>query len=150
MINLRVTNHSPARLIVPGPALLVCFAIASCATGGNAGTGSARPRLTLVAPDSVRLITGNVTEVDLRGSGFDTNATNPQNVVRIGSLELRAVPSRLNGTVIRVAIPDAVPSGGEAPPAPWSGGRFRVTVTTRFGTSDTLTLAIATSGGLRP
>ncbi len=110
-------------------------------------TGATRPRLTAVVPDSVRLVRGNVTEVELRGFGFDTSRVAPSNTIRIGALVLRAVPSRAQGTVIRVAIPSAVPGAGEAPPAPWMGGRYPVTVTTRAGTSDTLHLAIATAGG---
>jgi hypothetical protein len=99
-------------------------------------------------PDSVRVVRGNVTEIELRGTGFDTNSTAPDNTIRIGSLVLRAVPSSANGTLIRVAIPSAVPGAGEAPPMPWMAGRYIVTVTTKTGTSDTLTLVIAQSGGL--
>jgi hypothetical protein len=124
---------------------LLGVAVASCAPAFRA----ARPRLTSLAPDSVQLLSGNVTEVDLRGSGFDTSRTAPLNIVRIGSLVLRAVPSSPRGTLIRVAIPASAPSGGEAPGAPWMGGRYPVTVTTPRGTSDTLTLAI-TSLGSRP
>jgi hypothetical protein len=121
------------------------IAVASCAPAIRA----ARPRLTSLAPDSVQLLPGNVTEVDLRGSGFDTSRTAPLNIVRIGSLVLRAVRSSARGTLISVAVPALVPSGGEAPSAPWMGGRYPVTVTTPRGTSDTLTLAI-TSLGSRP
>jgi hypothetical protein len=105
------------------------------------------PRLAALTPDSVQLIRGNVTEVELTGSGFDTSRTAPANIVRIGPLVLNAVPSSAGGTAIRVALPDAVSGGGEAPPAPWMAGRYPVTVTTKAGTSNALTLAIATPGG---
>lgn len=124
---------------------LVCLGFV--ATGCAPVLGAARPRLASIVPDSVRLLPGNVTEVDLRGSGFDTSLVAPGNTVRIGLLVLRVVPSSARGTVIRVAIPSAIPSDGEAPPAPWMRGRYPVTVSTKAGTSDTLTLAIAPSGG---
>ena len=138
----------PARRVIPLLAL-ASAALAACASGAPASR-AARPRLTAIAPDSVDLLAGNVTEVDLRGSAFDTSRTDPQNIVRIGALVLRAVPSSANGSVIRVAIPEAVPGGGEAPPARWMGGRYPVTVSTTKGTSDTLMLAITTSGGRLP
>lgn len=128
---------------------LVSAGLISCASGAPA-TRPARVRLIAISPDSVQLIAGNVTEVELRGTGFDTSRTAPQNVVRVGLLELRQVPSRANGTVIRVAIPEAVPSSGEAPPARWIGGRYPVTVSTPAGTSDTLSLTIIMSGGRFP
>ena len=117
--------------------------LSACASGG-------RPRLTAISPDDVRLVPGNVVEVDLRGSSFDATPNSPQNIVRIGPVVLTAVPSRMGGTRIRIAIPDAVPSGGEAPPAPWLSGRYPVTVTTPKGTSDTLMLGIGSLPGGRP
>lgn len=110
------------------------------------GNGDTRPRLIAIAPDSVRIIPGNVTEVDLRGSGFDTSRIAPGNTVRIGLMLLREVRSSAGGTLIRVAIPPAIPGAGESPPAPWMSGRYAVTVSTNAGTSDTLQLVIAMSG----
>jgi hypothetical protein len=40
-----------------------------------------------------------------------------------------------------------VPGAGEAPPMPWSGGGYPVTVRTKAGTSDTLIVTIASMGG---
>ena len=124
---------------------VVCVGLvtAACATIA----GASRPRLTGLEPSSVQLVRGNVTTIDLHGSAFDTNRFTPENTVRIGSLVLRAVPSIAGGTLIRVTIPSAVPSDGEAPPVPWIGGRYLVTVTTKIGTSDTLALTIAPPGG---
>jgi hypothetical protein len=123
--------------------------IAACAPARRAGSAAqeTRPRIKQLEPDSVRLIRGNVTEFDIRGSGFDTSRTSPGNTVRIGEVVLTSVPSSANGTLIRVAVPDAVPSRGEAPPSPWMGGRYPVSVQTRAGTSDTLFLVIASAGG---
>lgn len=114
---------------------------AACASAGHA-TG-ARPRLTSVEPASVQLIAGNVTTIELRGSNYATGERT--NTVRIGSLTLTNVPSP-DGKVIRVAIPDAIPSGGEAPPARWMGGSYPVWVTTAAGSSDTVSVVISAGG----
>lgn len=123
--------------------------VVGCASARRTTTTAqaARPRISRLEPGSVRIIRGNVTEFDIRGSGFDTSRVSPGNTVRIGDVVLTSVPSSANGTLIRVAIPDAVPSGGEAPPSPWMGGRYPVSVRTKVGTSDTLFLAIASVGG---
>jgi hypothetical protein len=117
--------------------------LAACAS-------SERPRLRSISPQAVQLFPGNVTEVDLRGAAFDQTAGDPQNIVRVGPVLLRAVPSRSNGTLMRIAIPDFMPSSGEAPPAPWLSGQYPVTVTTPKGTSDTLMLTISAGPGARP
>lgn len=111
---------------------------------GKAAVASARPRLSRIVPDSVRLVSGNVTEIELQGTNLDTVA----NTVMIGVLELTQVRSMVNGTRITVAIPDEVPSTGEAPPARWMGGRYPVWIRTAAGTSDTLMLVIATAGSM--
>lgn len=126
--------------------------MAACASARRAGAPAeaaqdARPRINRLEPAAVRLIRGNVTEFEIRGSGFDTSRVSPGNTVRIGPVVLTDVPSSANGTLIRVAVPDAVPSGGEAPPSPWIGGRYPVSVRTNAGTSDTLFLVIAGAGG---
>ena len=110
------------------------------------GSPESRPRLRAVTPDSVELLAGNVTTIDLHGSGFDTSRATPDNTVRIGSVILRAVPSGENGTVIHVTIPTEVSSNGEAPPSRLMPGRYGVSVTTRLGTSDTVMLTIASRG----
>ncbi len=126
---------------------VVAGAITACAPALQSASGM-RPRLTSLSPDSVRLIPGNVTEIELRGAGFDTSRTHAGNTVRIGPLVLRSVPSTAGGTRIQIAIADAVPGSGEAPPAPWMSGRHPVSVTTRTGTSKTLQLIIAAQGSL--
>lgn len=119
---------------------------AGCASSGRATSQDARPRLHSVTPDSIEVLAGNVTAIDLHGSGFDTSRAAPENVVRIGSLVLRAVPSDANGTVIHVAIPATIAGRTEAPPTAWLAGRYPVSVTTRVGTSDTVMLTIASRG----
>jgi len=126
------------------------FACAFACAAASKNSAPSRPRLRSVSPDSVQLFPGNVTEIDLRGSGFDTSRAAPRNTVQIGSLVLRAVPSTASGTVIRVAVPAEVSSGGGAPPARWMGGRYPVVITTPTGTSDTLMLAIAAPGARLP
>ena len=132
-------------------AVLLCLAggstvFASCASSVRTASRNARPRLHAVTPDSIELLAGNVTAIDLHGAGFDTSRAAPDNTVRIGALLLRAVPSDVHGTVIHVAIPATVAGTTEAPPARWLAGRYPVSVTTRLGTSDTLMLTIASRG----
>jgi hypothetical protein len=119
---------------------------ASCASSLRTTSENRRPRLHSVTPDSVEVIAGNVTAIDLHGSGFDTSRTAPENTVRIGSLLLRAVPSDVHGTVIHVAVPTTTAGTTEAPPVPWLSGRYPVSITTRAGTSDTVMLTIASRG----
>lgn len=138
-------------MTAPRRILLATFAatFVVAGTGACAPPAAVRPRLTAVSPESVQLIRGNVIEIALTGTGFDTTHAAPQNTVRVGALVLTGVPSSAGGTSIRIVLPDAIPSGGEAPPAPWMPGSYAVTVSTKAGTSDTLSLAIAASG-MRP
>jgi hypothetical protein len=130
--------------------LLLALGGAACAPAARPGdaakvpVANARPRLSRIVPDSVRLVPGNVTEIELQGMHLDAVA----NTVMIGALELRQVRSAMKGTRIIVAIPDAVPSGGEAPPTEWMGGRYPVSIRTAAGTSDTLMLVISTAGSM--
>lgn len=119
---------------------------ASCASSLRTPSENPRPRLHSVTPDSVELLAGNVTAIDLHGSGFDTSRAAPENTVRIGSLLLRAVPSDVHGTVIHVAVPTTIAGATEASPVPWLPGRYPVSITTRAGTSDTVMLTIASRG----
>ena len=125
---------------------LVPLYLAGCASSVRATSHEARPRLHSVTPDSIELLAGNVTTIDLRGSGFDTSRAAPDNTVRVGALLLRAVPSDAHGTLIHVTVPSAVAGATEAPPVPWLAGRYPVSVTTRAGTSDTVMLTIASRG----
>jgi len=123
------------------------FLLVGCAASGRASRShDARPRLHSVTPDSVELLAGNVTTIDLRGSGFDTSRAAPENTVRIGALVLPAVPSDNQGTVIHVTVPATAGRTTEAPPVQWLPGRYPVSVTTRAGTSDTVMLTIASRG----
>jgi hypothetical protein len=121
--------------------VLPLLVLTGCATAGR--TAGARPRLAALDPATIQLTPGNVTFIELRGSGYATGSAS--NTVHIGTLTLANVPSR-DGGVIRVAIPDAIPSGSEAPPRRWVPGAYRVWVTTAAGSSDTLSLTIATGG----
>ena len=137
------------RMLLIARSLCLISAIAllgGCASSGRTTSRDARPRLHSVSPDSVELIAGNVTTIDLRGSGFDTSSSSPENTVRIGALLLRAVRSDAQGTVLHVTVPATVAAATEAPPVAWLGGRYPVSVTTRAGTSDTVMLTIASRG----
>ena len=122
----------------------------SCRVPGGAATPATAPRLTAVVPDTVRVGGDDLAVFELLGTGFDTSRTEPRNTVHIGSLTLNAVPSTEGGTRIRVTLPAAVPSGGEAPPAPWRSGRYAVQVVTPAGGGDSLWVHVATPREVRP
>lgn len=130
--------------------LAFAVGLVGCAPSSRSGdiakqaTTAPRPRLTRVLPDSVRLINGNVIEIELYGANLDATS----NTVIIGAAVLTQVRSSASGTRITIAIPDAVPSGGEAPPTPWMSGRYPLSIRTAAGTSDTLTLVISTAGSM--
>ena len=124
--------------------------LTSCRAPGGAATPAAAPRLTAVVPDTIRVGGGDLTVFEILGTGFDTSRTDPRNIVHIGSLTLNAVPSMDGGTRIRVTLPAELPSGGEAPPAPWRSGRYPVQVVTRAGSGDSLWVYVATPRGVRP
>jgi len=123
---------------------------AACAPSARSGDGlrasaaAQRPRLSRLVPDSVRIVIGNVSEIELQGSHLDPLA----NTVMVGTAAMTQIKSTANGTRITIAIPEQMPSAGEAPPARWVGGRYPVFVRTAAGTSDTLTLVISTTGSM--
>lgn len=123
---------------------------AGCVHRAPATSNAGPPVLARIVPDSVALVAGDVTEVELRGSGFDPARQEPSNTVWIGRLQLTSVRANADGTSIRFALPDAVPSGGEAPPRAWSNGRYPVVVRTPRGTSDTVYLRISVQRGIAP
>ena len=146
------------RPILAAVALGAMLVSATCARHGggashSAGTVSAAagaPALAQLVPDSIVVMRGMVAEVEIRGQRFDGNQATPGNTVSVGTVVLNGVRANAEGTVIRFVVPDAVPSGAEAPPSPWMPGRYAVTVRTPLGVSDTLYLTIGTARTIRP
>jgi hypothetical protein len=103
------------------------------------------PSLSALSPASADVSRGQVVEVVVQGSGFDS-----LNVVHFGVIELRQVPRR-SATELRFTVPlDDVqqPARGEAPPHPLASGTYAVRISTARGTSNALMFTL-TAGGNR-
>ena len=104
-------------------------------------TDDGAPMLAALTPDSVHVSPGAVIEVTIAGTGF--RAGDPgENTVHFGTAVLRKVRANASGTRIVFALPDAMDSGGEAPPSPLITGGYPVQVETPGGRSNVLTLRV--------
>lgn len=111
---------------------------APVANPGPSG-GAVQPLvLQSIAPDSLRLDSSRISEVVLRGSGFDPS----DNTVRVGPITLRQVPARNTGTEIRVVVPARYTTNAEAPPRPLFPGSYAVSVERRGATSNSVMLKV--------
>lgn len=117
-----------------GVALLLACASARTQSGDA-------PMLERLSPDSVRVPPGSVVEVTLIGSGF-RRGPKGENTVRFGASAMRGVRANDDGTRIVFVVPDAIDSGGEAPPVRLITGSYPVQVETSSGTSNTLMLRV--------
>ena len=99
------------------------------------------PALDRISPDSVFVAPGSVVAVTLIGSGFEVGST-ANNIVHFGPSAIRGVSANYDGTRIAFVVPDAMESGGEAPPARVITGSYPVQVETKFGKSNVLMLRV--------
>lgn len=100
------------------------------------------PVLDTMRPDSVLIASGGVVEVTLTGSGF-RQGTPGENTVWFGSSAMRSVRSSNDGRRITFVVPEAMESGGEAPPARLIPGSYPVQVETATGKSNVLMLKVS-------
>jgi hypothetical protein len=98
-------------------------------------------RLEAIRPDSVLIASGAVVLVVLHGRGFVPGQPG-QNTVMFGTHALRNVPANADGTQIMLAIPETLPSGGEAPPVQVDAGAYEIRVRTAAGESNRATVRI--------
>ena len=127
------------RLVMLCAAALVVQGLASaCAVRRS---GSSAPVLDAISPDSAFMPAGSPGEVTLTGSGFG-RAVPGDNVVHLGAAVLRGVPSSDDGRRLRFVIPDMITTAGEAPPSRLESGAYEVSVETRSGRSNALTIRI--------
>ena len=77
----------------------------------------------------------------LLGHGFEPGAPG-RNTVLLGTHAVNDVPANTEGTEIHLVIPEAVASGGEAPPMPLDPGNYAVRVRTHSGESNAATVRI--------
>ena len=113
--------------------------LAACA--GARGRTDELPMLATMRPDSVVVAPGSVVEVTVTGSGFRQGSPG-ENTVWFGSSMLRGVTSSDEGRRITFVVPDAMDSGGEAPPARVITGTYPVQVETATGKSNVLMLRV--------
>ena len=131
MIARRVTSAAHIMALVP--------LLAACA--GTRGRTDELPVLAMMRPDSVVVAPGSVVEVTVTGSGFRQGSPG-ENTVWFGSSMLRGVTSSDEGRRITFVVPDAMDSGGEAPPARLITGTYPVQVETATGKSNVLMLRV--------
>ena len=122
------------RLVISVPLLAACAA-------ANARHDDL-PVLETMRPDSVLIASGSVVEITLTGSGFRQGAPG-ENTVWFGSSAMRSVMSSHDGRRITFVVPDAMESGGEAPPARVMPGSYPVQVETATGKSNVLMLKVS-------
>jgi hypothetical protein len=96
-----------------------------------------RPHLERAIPSSADLSTGDVVEVELRGTGFTATG----NAVWFGSLSVGSVASA-NGTSLRFIVPSQHPARGEVPPMMIQAGDYAVSIRNRNGVSDTISFTL--------
>lgn len=145
------TLHRPAIVL-----LLAASVVSAChRKGQDAGTattlaaGNTSPaidtssrmlHIDALVPDSVVAGPNRMSEIVIKGRGFRP-AGSGTHLVRIGMIELRAVPANADGTEIRVVIPDRASVGG-GPPQPIFPGKYDVTVSTERDTSNAVSLKV--------
>ncbi|MEP6730647.1 MAG: hypothetical protein ABJE10_08410 [bacterium] len=118
----------------------VVFLVLACAAHTHSDTDRA-PVIERLSPDSVIVAPGSVIEITVIGSGFHRGAESG-NTVRFAQSTLRGVRANADGTRIVFVVPDALDSGGEAPPSRVITGSYPVQVETASGKSNVLMLKV--------
>jgi hypothetical protein len=120
---------------------VLSLAIVTGACGLFHRSPAASPAIESLRPDSVFVAPGAVVEIVVQGRGF-VPGTPGRNTVRFGTAKITNVPASDDGRVIRVVVPDRVPSGGEAAPLPLETGRYDIRVETSAGTSNAMVVRV--------
>jgi hypothetical protein len=120
---------------------IVALAFLAGACSAFHRSNEATPTIDSLRPDSVFVAPGAVVEIVVQGRGF-VPGTPGRNTVRFGTVRLTSVPASDDGRVIRVVVPDRVPSGGEAAPVPLETGRYDIRVETSAGTSNAMVVRV--------
>jgi hypothetical protein len=121
------------------PLLSLAFVTGAC--GLFHRSHAASPAIESLRPDSVFVAPGAVVEIVVQGRGF-VPGTPGRNTVRFGTAKITNVPASDDGRVIRVVVPDRVPSGGDAAPLPLETGRYDIRVETSAGTSNAMVVRV--------
>jgi hypothetical protein len=115
--------------------------MAKGAPASSAASADTVPRIDSIRPDSVIVPRGAVVEVVIRGRGFVPGPPG-MNTIHFAGSRVPSVPANAAGTELRFAIPDALPSGSEAPPMPVETGAYAISVETVRGVSNPMTIRI--------
>lgn len=122
-------------------ASLVSLAFVAGACGLFRHASAASPTIDSLRPDSVLVAPGAVVEIVVQGRGF-APGTPGRNTVRFGTVRLTNVPASDDGRIIRLVVPDRVPSGGDAAPLPLETGHYDIRVETSAGISNAMVVRV--------
>jgi hypothetical protein len=125
-------------------AALFAVAVVACARGRNSNgdpVDPSLPHIDRVRPDSVLVPRDNIVEVTIIGRRF-APGTPGKNTIQFAGTSITQVPANANGTEIRFAVPDAIPSGNQAPPLHLETGTYTIRITTAAGTSNPMPIRI--------
>ena len=120
-------------------ASIAILALLACASAARQPDRA--PVLERLIPDSVFVAPGSVVEVTVVGSGFHDGADG-ENTVMFGPSTMRHVTATNDGRRITFVVPDAIESGGEAPPSRLLTGTYPVQIETAMGKSNVLMLRV--------
>jgi hypothetical protein len=122
-------------------AALVAAGMVACAHRRGDGSDPSLPHIDAVRPDSVLVPRDNVVEVTIVGRRFAPGAPG-KNTIQFAGTSITQVPANAKGTEIRFAIPDAIPSGNQAPPLHLETGTYTVRIVTAAGASNPMTIRV--------
>lgn len=135
-----ITPRRAVRALTLSALFAACFA--ACARGrGSDGSDPSAPHIDRVRPDSVLVPRDNMVQVTIIGRRFAPGQPG-MNTIQFAGTSITNVPANSNGTEIRFAIPDAIPSGSGAPPLHLETGTYTVRITTAAGTSNPMPIRI--------
>ena len=100
-------------------------------------TLTAAPVLERLDPATTAIVPGGVAQVMIHGRGF----TSTGNVLMFGSAVLGDLPSS-DGSTLRLLVPNAWPSSGEAPPRVIDAGVYSIRVRNTRGLSNSISLTL--------
>jgi len=119
--------------------VIVLSATSACQRSrGSADATAVTPVIERVAPNPLLMHAGAPAELEITGRGFALDS----NTVSLGPHRVDGLRSTLNGTRVRLTVPERMPgAGGMAPPL-WVSGTYALVVQTRHGRSDSVLVSI--------
>ena len=114
--------------------------VTACAKGspGEAAPAREGPVISEITPSDGIAGTAYPIRATIYGIGFAQTG----NIVTFGNIRMSDLPSNTNGSIIVFQVPKEQPATSEVPPFVLQPGRYRVTVTTPEGTSNSVTFEL--------